>query len=225
MFTGLVTEVGTILARRPRPGGGGLLRVEHGYGELDAGESVAVDGACLTVARQGAGWFEADLSPETMQRTGLGEVVAGRRVNLERALAVGDRLGGHWVQGHVEGRGEVAEIRASGEGWLLGLRAPEALRPYLVEKGSVAVDGISLTVATLEGALFRLAVVPHTWRATNLPDRRVGDSVHLEADLVVRTVVATLDRWSRGSEKDRNLERLLREGGFLEAQGPGREGR
>lgn len=216
MFTGLITAVGRILGRRPRPGGGGLLRVEHGYGELDPGESVAVDGACLTVARQGPGWFEADLSPETLRRTGLGEAAVGRRVNLERALTVGDRLGGHWVQGHVEGRGEIAEIRASGEGWLLGLRAPEELRPFLVEKGSVAVDGISLTVAELEGALFRLAVVPHTWKETNLSDRRVGDSVHLEADLIVRTVVATLGRWSRQNRTDVNLERALREGGFLQ---------
>jgi riboflavin synthase len=222
VFTGLITEVGRILARRPRPGGGGLLRVEHGYGELDRGESVAVDGACLTVARQGPGWFEADLSPETLRCTGLGEAAVGRRVNLERALAVGDRLGGHWVQGHVEGRGEIAEIRASGEGWLVGVRAPKELLPYLVEKGSVALDGISLTVAGLEGGLFRVAVVPHTWKETNLPDRRVGDGVHLEADLLVRTVVATLGRWSREKQTDANLERVLREGGFL--QGPPRRG-
>jgi riboflavin synthase len=217
MFTGLISEVGRILGRRPRPGGGAVLRVEHGYGPLDEGESVAVDGVCLTVAEQGGGWFESDLSAETVERTGLGRAEAGRRVNLERSLAVGDRLGGHWVQGHVEGEGELVERHPSGDGWMLGLSAPTSLVPYLVEKGSVAVDGVSLTVTGLEGRVFRVAVVPHTWRRTNLADRRVGDRVHLESDLVVRTVVGTLERWSRKGEGGLTLERALRESGYLGA--------
>jgi riboflavin synthase len=195
MFTGLIESMGRVLALR-RAAGGGILRVEHDLpGEpLVQGESIAVDGICLTVVRMGGGWFEADLSAETLARTNLGGTRPGRRVNLERALAVGERLGGHLVQGHVDGTGVWEGSRPAGEGHDARIRAPEELVPFLLPKGSVAVDGISLTVASLAGPLFTVALIPHTWEATTLKDRRPGDRVTLESDMVVRAVVTTLQR-------------------------------
>lgn len=189
MFTGLVQTVGRIGSVR-RVGKAAKLSVRAVFsdGPLALGESVAVDGACLTVARFARGGFEADLSGETLTRTTAGSWRPGRRVNLERALTPSSRLGGHFMQGHVDGRGRVLSlVRGRGQ-TTLRVGAPATLRPLIAEKGSIAVDGVSLTVSALGDGWFESALIPFTLAATNLSDRRTGDDVNLEADVLARHV-------------------------------------
>ncbi len=153
-----------------------------------------MSGACLTVTARRGRRFTVDVSPETLRRTTLGALAPGARVNLERALRVGDRLGGHIVQGHVDGTGQLASVRRDG-GWLLyTFSAPPAVRPYLVEKGSVAVDGVSLTVFACRGGTFTVALIPHTLAETTLGALRPGDRVNLEADVLMKHVEALVRR-------------------------------
>ena len=163
------------------------------------------------------GHVEADVSLETLQRSNLGELRVGDQVNLERALRPDGRLGGHIVLGHVDGLGVWERVTEEGSGWRCFIRAPREVERYLVEKGSVAVDGVSLTVATLDGSLFSAALIPHTMRSTNLGTRRPGDRVNLEADIVGKYVYRYLEeregRSSGGGEND--LLDKLREGGYL----------
>ncbi|MEB3266582.1 MAG: riboflavin synthase [Cyanobacteriota bacterium] len=190
MFTGLVRAIGEIgidsgaVRLRLRPPAATDL------GPLSLGDSVAVDGVCLTVARLHGDGFSADVSPETLARSGLAErAAAGQRVNLEPALRLSDRLGGHLVSGHVDGRGLVRGISRAGQAWRLELAWHDpAYGRFICDKASVAVDGISLTVAGCEadGRHFWIAVVPHTWSSTTLADRCVGDGVNLEADLLAK---------------------------------------
>ncbi|HSA22673.1 MAG TPA: riboflavin synthase, partial [Myxococcota bacterium] len=169
MFTGIVEDVGQVLEVRRRDEGRGLvLGSQLPTGELRPGDSLAVDGVCLTITRLAPGRIEADVGPETLARTSLGRLQAGARVHLERALALGARLGGHLVLGHVDGLGEVLARRARGDSLELELSAPEAVRPYLVPKGSVAVDGVSLTINEPSGGLFRVTLVPYTLSGTTL---------------------------------------------------------
>lgn len=156
---------------------------------LAVGDSLAVSGVCLTVTERRDGASLVELSPETLERTTLGGLAAGDRVNLEPALRVGDALGGHWVQGHVDGRAEVVDRRDLGDHRELAVSVPPALAPYLVEKGSVTVDGVSLTVADRpRDELFTVALIPHTLEWTNLSDRRPGDRVNLEVDVLAKYV-------------------------------------
>jgi riboflavin synthase len=166
---------------------------------FELGESVAVNGVCLTVAAVTSGVFDADVSPETLQRSNLGALTVGDRVNLERALRPVDRLGGHFVLGHVDGTGRVTERGRQGDFEELRFQAPEAVRRYLVEKGSVAVDGVSLTVARCEAEGFRVAVIPHTLERTTLAGCRPGDPVNLEADILGKYVEKLLNREQAGS--------------------------
>lgn len=219
MFTGLVETVGRIVSVQPS-GPGRRLRIagELGGSPLVLGESVAVDGACLTVtAVADGGVFAADASHETAGRTTLGAARPGRRVHLERALRVGDRLGGHWLTGHVDATGRLAFRRAAGDAWDLGFSAPEALAPFIVEKGSVAVDGVSLTVNSCAPGRFSVTVVPFTVRATALLERAVGDPVNLETDLLGKYVVHVLGGRGAGPAGggDEALEAALRSAGFL----------
>lgn len=187
MFTGLVQAVGEVSALR-RLGKCVRLAVRAPLpeGPLADGESVAVDGTCLTVAKRVRGGFEADLSEETLARTTAGAWRPGRRVNLERALTPSTRMGGHFVQGHVDGNARVLSL-AKGRGQVtLRVETPASLRHLIVEKGSIAVDGVSLTVSALGRAWFEAALVPHTMKATTLSDRRVGDPVNLEVDVIAR---------------------------------------
>ena len=194
MFTGIIQEIGTIASVRRSAGRAWTsVRARFDEGPLARGESIAVDGACLTAARIVRGGFEADLSRETLARTTAGSWRAGRRVNLERALQPKSRLGGHFVQGHVDGRGEVVFLRSGPDGATLRVRAPEPLRPLIAEKGSIAVDGVSLTVAALGEDWFEVALIPHTLAATNLADRRAADAVNLEADLLARHLARLLE--------------------------------
>lgn len=195
MFTGIVEEVGRIRSAVRRRGG---LRAKvgcPGFKEaFKVGESVAVDGVCLTVVARGSGWFEAEISPETCRRSTLGSARAGRRVNVERPLAAAGRLGGHFVQGHVDATGSVQSIRREGAFTEMSFRYPAALRGLVVEKGSIAVDGVSLTVASTSPSSFTVALIPHTLGETNLGERRVGDQVNLEADVLAKYVRALLER-------------------------------
>ena len=191
MFTGIVEGTGTVAALAVADGGGGArLEVEAPFlaGDLRLGESVAVNGCCLTVAEPTPGGFAADLVAETLRRTALGGLAAGDAVNLERPLALGGRLGGHLVQGHVDGVARVLERKPVGEGEEVRVELPPDLERYVVEKGSIAVDGVSLTVAGVGPGWFAVALVPHTLEVTTLGRRRPGDPVQLEVDVVAKSV-------------------------------------
>jgi riboflavin synthase len=187
MFTGIVEEAGRFWGRD-----GGRFRFEASAVLEDAqvGGSLAVNGVCLTMVALGEGWWEADVVDETLARTTLGRLVPGDIVNLERPLRLADRLGGHLVQGHVDGVGEV--LAGSPE---LTVRPPRELTRFLAEKGSVAVEGVSLTVARAFEDRFSVALIPHTAQVTNLGRLRVGDGVNLEVDLVARYVARLLGSW------------------------------
>jgi riboflavin synthase len=199
MFTGIVEGTGTVVALTPSGSGDGArLEVDAPWpaGELAVGDSVAVDGCCLTVVARTPGGFAADLVAETLRRTALGRLARGARVNLERPLALGGRLGGHLVQGHVDGVGRVLERRSAGESTELRVELPEDLARYVVEKGSIAVDGVSLTVAAVGPDWFAVALVPHTLAATTLGERGPGDPVHLEVDVVAKYVERLVQPWT-----------------------------
>ncbi len=189
MFTGLVEDVGRIVEVVPR-GNGRVLTVRTGLplAEVALGASIAIDGVCLTAEGFTAETFSLTAGKETLACTTVGGLVAGRRVNLERALRVGDRLGGHLVQGHVDGTARVTSVRQDQESLVVWLEAPQPLRRYIATKGSVTLDGVSLTVNELSGGTFRVNLIPHTVTATTLGERGPGDSVNLEVDLLARYV-------------------------------------
>ncbi len=189
MFTGIVETRGIVRAVRSQPQSARIV-VEGGH-FLDGtrvGDSIAVNGACLTVTRVAGDTFEADLSAETLARTTLRTLRPGDAVNLEAPLALGDRLGGHLVQGHVDGVGRVVRRWQEGEAWWLDLAAPPALTRYIVEKGSIAVDGVSLTIAAREGDRFTVCLVPHTCAVTTLGALQPGAGVNLEVDILAKYV-------------------------------------
>jgi riboflavin synthase len=203
MFTGIVEEVGRVQAVEARAQGS-RLRIEAALvvEDLREGDSVAVSGVCLTAAEIGGSGFWADVSRETLERSTLGEARAGSRVNLERALRAGGRLGGHIVQGHVDGTGVVRAMEERGGGdWWLEVEAPAELSRYLVFKGSIAVDGISLTVARVDGPVFAVAVIPHTWAHTTLKDARPGVRVNLETDILAKYVERLLEQMEARPER------------------------
>jgi riboflavin synthase len=196
MFTGIVEGTGTVAALHvAADGGGARLAVEAPWlaGELRLGESVAVNGCCVTVAEVTVAGFAADLVAETLRRTALGGLAAGDRVNLERPVALGGRLGGHLVQGHVDGVAKVLDRAPVGDGEEVRIELPHDLERYVVEKGSIAVDGVSLTVAGVGAGWFAVALVPHTLKVTTLGDRRPGDPVQLEVDVVAKYVERLVD--------------------------------
>lgn len=189
MFTGIIEEVGKVRAVEPR-GEALILRVECAKVREDAGpaSSIAVDGVCLTVVEVAADSVGFDVMPETLSKTALGVLKPGSPVNLERAMRVGDRLGGHFVQGHVDGVGTVTRVDAEGEWYLIAITAPELVKRYLIPHGSVSVDGVSLTVARLDPDEFTVALIPHTLENTGLGAKRAGDLVNLEADMLGKYV-------------------------------------
>ena len=188
MFTGIITDVGKVRALEKR--GDLRARIESGYdmGGVDIGASIACDGVCLTVVDKGGDWFDVDISAETGSKTNLDGWAEGRRVNLERALKVGDELGGHIVSGHVDGLATIVAIRDEGDSTRFTLQAPEALARFVAPKGSVALNGTSLTVNEVEGSDFGINVIPHTKDATTWGDAVVGDLVNLEIDTLARYV-------------------------------------
>ena len=192
MFTGIVEARGQVRSAN------GRLQIEAGAlsDDLSVGDSISVNGVCLTVADRGESGLAFDLAAETLERTTLGALGAGDPVNLERPVTLLTRLGGHLVQGHVDGVGAVRQIETIEGGATMRISLPEALRPYLVEKGSIAVDGVSLTIAELEEDAFTVALVPHTLDATTLGTTRVGDPVNLEVDVLAKYVESLLGRRS-----------------------------
>jgi len=201
MFTGLVEEMGTVRERVPSAAGARLVIgcqvVRDG---LSIGDSVAVNGACLTVVEMTDDAFAVDCVEETLRRTSVGDRESGDSVNLERAMRVGDRLGGHIVQGHVDGTGTVRGITPEGDGVLMSVGCPDDVLRYVVEKGSVTIDGVSLTVASREPDGFTIALIPHTMQATTLNAGAVGRRVNLEADVVAKYVEALVRPHIPGGE-------------------------
>jgi len=185
MFTGIVEELGTVEAVAPR------LRVRCTTAIEDAslGASIMVNGVCLTVVELRPGRFAADLSPETLRASTLGDLRPGARVNLERPLGASGRLSGHIVQGHVDGTGEFLSAEAMGDGnWWLRVRVPDELDRFLVHKGSISIDGISLTIAAMDGGVVEVSVIPHTYRNTTLAGYRPGARVNVECDILAKHV-------------------------------------
>ncbi|MFU8805177.1 MAG: riboflavin synthase [Bradymonadaceae bacterium] len=199
MFTGLVADIGKISAL-DRSGENWRVKIDTAFdtSTIELGESIAVDGACLTVTHIGASTFSVEASPETLRKTTLGARKIGHPVHLERALRVGDRLGGHLVLGHVDGVGTVQKRSREKNAWLLEVEAPESVAPYLVDKGSVTVDGVSLTVNWVKGPLFGLAIIPHTTEKTCLGDYMAGRRVNLEADVLGKYVRKFISRDKEG---------------------------
>jgi len=198
MFTGLVETTGRVERLSGRDDEVRLRVAAPFAREIARGESVAVDGVCLTAVGRGAGWFEAVVSPETLSRTTLGLRAKGDRVNLERSLRTGDRLGGHIVQGHVDGVGVVERVAPEGSGRRIVVRIPGNLEDYVVLKGSIAVDGVSLTVAARGSRRFEAALIPETLEVTRLGDYAAGTAVNLEVDMMARYVVEYLRNHASG---------------------------
>jgi len=207
MFTGIVESMGTVesIARAEPERPAARLTVSTGLdlSSLTLGASIAVDGVCLTVVEldPARARFAADLGPETLMLTTLGNLDAGTRVHLERPLRLGDPLGGHLVAGHVDGVGRVARARALGDALELRIAAPAAIAGYLAPKGSIAVDGVSLTVNRVQGATFSVTLIPHTLAVTKLGGLRPGDRVNLEADLLAKHVARLLERATGGGPR------------------------
>jgi riboflavin synthase len=189
VFTGIIEELGVVEGMQDQ-GDAVRLTVRGPQVTVDAGlgDSIAVNGCCLTVAQRDGATFTADVMRETLDKTALGALERGARVNLERAVTAATRLGGHIVQGHVDGVGELVERREEGIGLWLRFRAPEVVQRYLIEKGSVTVAGVSLTIAELHDDGFAVAIVPHTLQVTTFGRLAVGDPVNLEADMIARYV-------------------------------------
>jgi riboflavin synthase len=198
MFTGLVDDVGTI-ERVRRTDAGLELRIKCGYADLADGESIAVNGACLTVRESARGAFTCAAVAETLAVTSIGDWSEGRRVNLERALKAGDRLGGHFVQGHVDGVARVSRLEQEKDALLISLAVPEALTDLMVERGSVALDGVSLTVHALQPDALQVFIIEYTRRHTTLGALKVGDSIHVECDMLAKHVRKLMQQMTHGS--------------------------
>ncbi|MGP9805695.1 riboflavin synthase [Paracoccus sp. NSM] len=200
MFTGIITDIGKVLAVEMR--GDMRARIGCGYdmAGVDMGASIACDGVCLTVIAKGADWFDVDISAETLSKTNIGAEgwPVGKRLNLERALRVGDELGGHIVSGHVDGVARITEARREGDSLRLVFEAPAALARFIAPKGSVALNGTSLTVNEVEGTSFGINLIPHTQEVTTWGDAAEGDAVNLEIDTLARYV-------ARLAEADRTI--------------------
>ena len=199
MFTGLVEEIGRIARVEERPGGRRLwIEAARVLEDTAIGDSVSVNGCCLTAVAIEPPHFAIEAVPETLARTTLGEWRAGDRVNLERSLRADQRLGGHLVQGHVDGVARIADVRPEGEGRRLRLEVPDSLARYVAEKGSIAVDGVSLTVAAVQGTDCEVALIPHTLAVTVAGEYQAGRRVHLEVDVIARYVARLLEASETG---------------------------
>jgi riboflavin synthase len=216
MFTGITEHVGKIESLATGPDGGhlsiGLAGAMPIAKDMKLGDSILVSGCCLTVVEFDKRHFVADLSAETLRRTSLGERQAGDPVNLERPLAAGARLGGHFVQGHVDGVGRVTELRPEGENWWLSVQAPEDLRRYVAEKGSIAIEGISLTVARWRDGVASIAVIPFTHAHTNVHSMLEGDAVNLEVDILAKYVESLLGVKKAASAGTLSMRELTEQG-------------
>ncbi len=213
MFTGLVETMG-ILKGMDRRGNGARLAIGHSLGEGAgaAGDSIAVNGVCLTMARAGTAEFICDVLQETLSKTALGGKPRGASLNLERAVKAGDRLGGHIVTGHVDGTGRVAEKRFTGDDWILRLRCASEILGWIVPRGSIACDGVSLTVAGVHADGFSVHIIPHTWEHTALQTLTVGARVNLEGDILAKYAQRAVG--GQGQRTEGLTEHTLRLAGF-----------
>lgn len=213
MFTGLIEEIGTLQSVIPTAGGGAKLKVKatRVLEDVALGDSIAVNGTCLTAVEWGSDWVLFDAVAETLRLTTLAKLKAGTSVNLERALAVGARLGGHYVTGHVDGQGQLLGTEKSGNGVIFRFQASKDLMQMVAPKGSIAVDGISLTVVDVTDTSFSVWIVPHTISATNLGYKKTGETVNLETDILAKYVHRALGSNATGGVQ---LQRL-QEAGFI----------
>lgn len=193
MFTGIITDIGQIEQLEQRGDLRARIATSYDMARVDMGASIACDGVCLTVVNKGQGWFDVDISAESVSKTNISDWAQGHRINLERALRVGDELGGHIVSGHVDGVAEVVGLRKEGDSTRVTFRAPEALARFIAEKGSVALNGTSLTVNEVSGRDFGVNFIPHTQTATTWGGVAVGDRVNLEIDTLARYVARLAD--------------------------------
>ena len=213
MFTGIIEHLGFVKSLECGAEGGRLTVRAAGIAPfLGVSNSIAVNGCCLTVAALNDDTFSADLSGETLRRTSFGELKPDAIVNLERPLTAGKEFGGHFVQGHVDGIGRVVHLRPEGENWWVAVRVPDAIGRYIAVKGSIAVDGVSLTVAAWRDGIAEMAIIPFTYAHTNLRDRTTGDAVNLECDILAKYVERLLDARHEPAASRVSMERLIREG-------------
>lgn len=196
MFTGLIEHIGEVDSVRQTEAGR-ELRIRAPFSDLKAGESIALNGACLTVREFGTGWFDAAAVTTTLERTAIGDWMRGTRVNIERAMRPGDRLGGHIVQGHVDCVGVVAAVERAGDAVLVDVSLPPSIEPLFVLHGSIAVDGVSLTVNEVKPGGLQLSLIEYTLRHTTLGDLKPGASVHVEADVIAKHVRRLLEPYLR----------------------------
>jgi riboflavin synthase len=202
MFTGLIEEIGKLIAAENIQGGKRLkISAEKIFGDLKIDDSVSVNGVCLTVTGLDGKIFLCDAVGETIAKTTLKEIRPESKLNLERAVRLNDRLGGHLVQGHVNGIGVISKLTRLGENYSIEIEAPAEITKYIVDEGSVAVDGISLTVAKIFGTAITISIIPHTWRSTNLSIRKTGDKVNLETDLLAKYIEKILMNPESGGNK------------------------
>lgn len=210
MFTGIIENQGTVIKKEER---GGQIRFKFRLRDkvknFKVGDSIAVDGTCLTAVRTAPLSFEADVVRETLQATTLGQLKLGSRVNLERSLRVGDELGGHFVTGHIDGRGKIVKIAKNKRNTTLFIQASKDIIARQAPKGSVAIDGISLTVQKIHGSIFEIAVIPHTLKVTTLGLKGTGSEVNIEIDIVARYLEACFKRKKAGSVSSRKILKAL----------------
>jgi len=220
MFTGLVEHVGTIESiergdsGQPQPESGARIRVNAGplASGLAKSGSIAVNGCCLTAVDIAGDTFAADLSGETLRRTSLGEMQPGTHVNLERPLTAMKELGGHFVQGHVDGVGRAARLESEGANWWFGVRVPDELARYVAMKGSISLDGISLTVAGWHDGIVETAIIPFTYEHTNLSSLKIGDPVNIECDVLAKYVERLMEASKAPAVSRLSVARLMEEG-------------
>ncbi len=216
MFTGIIEGKGKVLGVEYKEGGKRLsIELPPELTEIQLGDSININGACLTIVEKRGGSFAVDLSGETLERTNLGGLKEGDWVNLERALRLSDRLGGHIVTGHIDGFGEIVEKIRQREFYLIKIRIPSSIMKYVVPKGSIAVDGISLTVNEIEGDLIHITLIPYTIEKTTLTDKKVGDRVNIETDILGKYVEKMVGHLGEGKALNLNF---LKEHGFIKEE-------
>jgi riboflavin synthase len=214
MFTGIIEHLGTVDSLKLHPDGGRLtVHAPTVAQELAIANSIAVDGCCLTVVELAGERFSADLSAETIRKTSIGEWKPGTRVNLERPMTAGKEFGGHFVLGHVDTIGRVARLEPEGENWWYGVEVPESFVKYIVPQGSIAIDGISLTVARWNGRVAEIAIIPFTYEYTNVNGKKIGDAINLEGDVLGKYVQRYLEaRSDPKPSSNLTLQQLVNQG-------------
>ena len=215
MFTGIVEEIGKIERISPIQGGCSIkIKSNKIIDDLSVNDSVCIDGVCLTVTKKDSSFFFADAVGATLEKTTFGNLKTGSFVNLERSLKLSDRLGGHLVQGHVNGIGNISEIKKLGENYLVKVVIPQQLEKYLIKEGSIAINGISLTIADLNTNEISISIIPHTWQNTNFNSKKVADEVNIEIDILAKYVEKLLNNENTRAVEIKLTENWLKELGY-----------